>query len=289
MNMRTLFNQLSGSSSDNKANSDSISQTLGQFTSQLPSGLAGGAVAGGIMSLIMTNKSARKFAGTAATFGGAALLGGLAYKAYTNWQSGRQNQVPIAENSFTSAEILSPEYQLRLIKGMIGAAQADGHIDAEEQKRIFQSLDKMDLTTETKALVLDLIRQPVSIDEIAMGVDSVEQKTELERSIQVGFGTQQGVVINFMYSWEVSTIFKGLRLSKVFGRKGSVTFETNGVFVFIRGKKWKWIFPGFRDISGYKTMFSDFFVSLRRGFSPEFDWKSAKKDLQLIERIYSSI
>ena len=62
---------------------------------------------------------------------------------------------------------------------MIGAAQADGFIDAEEQKRIFQSIDQMDLTTETKALVLDLIRQPVSIDEIVRGAHSMEQKTEL--------------------------------------------------------------------------------------------------------------
>ena len=62
---------------------------------------------------------------------------------------------------------------------MIGAAKADGHIDAEEQKRIFSSLDQMDLSTETKAMVFDLIRQPVSIAEISSGAETMEQKTEL--------------------------------------------------------------------------------------------------------------
>jgi uncharacterized membrane protein YebE (DUF533 family) len=179
MNMKALFDQFSGNSRSENSPATNISDSLGKITSQLPGGLAGGAVAGGIMSLIMANKSARKVAGTAAAYGSAALLGGLAYKAYKNWQAGQHDQAPIAENSFTSAELLSADFQLTLIKGMIGAAKADGQIDAEEQSRIFKSIDQMDLTTQTKAMVFDLIRHPVSIEEIASGAHTMEQKTEV--------------------------------------------------------------------------------------------------------------
>jgi uncharacterized membrane protein YebE (DUF533 family) len=179
MNMKALLNQFSGNAHNQAANGNTMSDTLGKITSHLPGGLAGGAVAGGIMSLIMSNKSARKAAGTAATYGGAALLGGLAYKAYKNWQAGQNDQALVSQNSFTSPEIMSSDYQLTLIKGMIGAARADGHIDAEEQKNIYASIDRMDLSTETKAMVFDLIRHPVSIEEIASGAHTMEQKTEL--------------------------------------------------------------------------------------------------------------
>ena len=179
MNMRALLNQFSSASSDTYSQGNGISGTLEKITSQMPAGLAGGAVAGGIMSLIMSNKSARKAAGTAATYGGAALLGGLAYKAYSNWQSSKQDQMQLSKHSFTAPEMLSSDYQLALIKAMIGAAKADGQIDADEHNRIFSSIEEMSLSTESKALVLDLIRQPISIEEITSAAVSMEQKTEL--------------------------------------------------------------------------------------------------------------
>lgn len=115
-----------------------------------------------------------------------------------------------------------------------------------------------------------------------------QQDSSLERSIQVTAETQEGTVINLIYSWEVSTIAKGLRLSKIYGREGSTTFETNGVMLYLRGKKSRLSFPKLTHIAGYKTMFKDFFVSLRTGKMPAFNYKMAKKDLVLIEQIYAS-
>ena len=39
-----------------------------------------------------------------------------------------------------------------------------------------------------------------------------------------------------------------MRLSRVFGTAGSVTFESNGVFLFQRARRTRMRFPGFRDI-----------------------------------------
>ena len=53
--------------------------------------------------------------------------------------------------------------------------------------------------------------------------------------------------------------FSGLRLSKLFGRNGVITFESNGLFVFVRGSGLpRLVFPGFRDIRGYQAMYRDF-------------------------------
>ena len=49
--------------------------------------------AGGIVALLMSNKSARKYAGKVATYCGAAVLGGLAYKAFKD----RKQQPATAE------------------------------------------------------------------------------------------------------------------------------------------------------------------------------------------------
>ena len=114
-------------------------------------------------------------------------------------------------------------------------------------------------------------------------------KKELERSIQVTANTSEGLVMNLQYSWEVDTLFKGLRISRILGSEGSITFESNGVFYFARGQGKKFAFPDLLNISGQKKMLTDFVTSIRAGHPPQFDWKMAQNDLKLIETIYSSI
>lgn len=114
-------------------------------------------------------------------------------------------------------------------------------------------------------------------------------KKDLERSIQVNATTSEGLVMNLLYSWEVDTMFKGLRISRIYGTEGSITFESNGVFIFARGNKKKLSFPDLKNITGQKNMHKDFVDSIRNGTSPQFDWRMAQSDLRLIESIYKSI
>ena len=110
-----------------------------------------------------------------------------------------------------------------------------------------------------------------------------------ERSVQVVAQYREGAIGSLLYSWEVSTIFQGLRVSRIFGREGSVTFESNGIFVFVRGKKIRFFWPGLSDIAGYRGMFQDFFRALRSGEAPAFNLDLAKRDVELIEAVYESI
>lgn len=111
----------------------------------------------------------------------------------------------------------------------------------------------------------------------------------MERSIQVVAKYEEGPIGTLLYSWEINALFKGLRLSRIYGTKGSITFESNGVFIFVRGTKWRFIFPGFSDIGGKKGMFADFFRALRIGEEPAFNLALAKRDLEIIERVYEGL
>jgi len=115
------------------------------------------------------------------------------------------------------------------------------------------------------------------------------QHDGVEKSMLVAFEYEGGAVGTLLYSWETPVLLKGLHLSQIYGRKGAITFEANGLFIFVNGVKKKLIFPGLRDIAGYKGMFRDFFQSLRTGQEPKMNLEMAEKDLQLIETVYQSI
>jgi predicted dehydrogenase len=130
------------------------------------------------------------------------------------------------------------------------------------------------------------------ISNLGLDVQSVQgflphQKAPtMEKSIQVVAKYGNGAIGTLLYSWEISALINGLRLSRIYGTKGSITFESNGVFIFVRGKKWHFILPGFADIGGSKAMFRDFFEAIQNGSEPTFSFALAKRDLAFIEEIY---
>lgn len=111
----------------------------------------------------------------------------------------------------------------------------------------------------------------------------------LDRSSLVVLNYSNGMVGTLAYSWEVPSLFKGLRISRIFGTEGSVTFETNGLFVAVHGRRNGVILPGLSDISGFKAMLTDFVRSLETGQEPLFTAEAARRDMDLIETAYKSM
>jgi len=111
----------------------------------------------------------------------------------------------------------------------------------------------------------------------------------MEKSLLVSLEYQEGAVGAFYYSWETPSLFKGLRLSKIYGKEGSITFESNGLFILVRGRKKTIVFPGLKDIAGYKGMFSDFIRAIRDNRPAQFELALARQDIKTIETIYHSI
>ena len=110
------------------------------------------------------------------------------------------------------------------------------------------------------------------------------------KSMMVAFRYDNDAVGTLYYSREIPSLFKGLRVSKLYGRKGIVTFESNGLFVLARGSGVpRLVFPGFRDIRGYKAMYRDFHGAITRGRAPEMSLERAIEDQTLMDGVYSSL
>ncbi len=157
--------------------------------------LAGAAGVGGLAGLLMGSKGGRKFMGKAASYGGLALLGGLAYKAYSDWQAGKAPAstaastavepipVPPADGQFLPPdepdEAGAEDLSLALVRAMIAAAKADGHIDADEQRRLFEQIGSLDLTQAQKGLVMDELSKPLDMDAVVASATTPERAAEI--------------------------------------------------------------------------------------------------------------
>jgi len=62
---------------------------------------------------------------------------------------------------------------------MIGAAKADGRIDAAEQRRLFAEVERLGLDTDAKAFIFELLMQDVDIASLVSAVSTEEQAAEL--------------------------------------------------------------------------------------------------------------
>ena len=110
------------------------------------------------------------------------------------------------------------------------------------------------------------------------------------KSMMVAFEYDTGAVGSLYYSREVPSLLRGLRLSKLFGRKGVISFESNGSIMVVRGNGVpRLTFPGFRDIRGYRAMYRDFHRAILTGGAPEMSLERAMDDQRLMDQIYASL
>ena len=110
------------------------------------------------------------------------------------------------------------------------------------------------------------------------------------KSMLVAFAYDNGAVGSLHYSREIPSMLKGLRLSKLMGRKGVISFESNGAVMLVRGGGFPRImFPGFRDIRGYQAMYRDFRESIETGRAPQMSLERAIEDQLLMDQIYGSL
>jgi predicted dehydrogenase len=109
------------------------------------------------------------------------------------------------------------------------------------------------------------------------------------KSMMIAFRYDNDAVGSLYYSREIPSLLRGLRLSKLFGREGVITFESNGSFVLVRGRGMpRLLVPGFRDIRGYQAMYRDFLRAIRESQPPEMSLERAIDDQRLMDQIYAT-
>jgi predicted dehydrogenase len=129
----------------------------------------------------------------------------------------------------------------------------------------------------------------VSIDGYRPSV-SREGPDTRAKSMMVAFRYDNDAVGSLYYSREIPSLFRGLRVSKVYGRKGIITFESNGLFVLARGNGVpRLVLPGFRDIRGYQAMYRDFHGAIANGHAPDMSLERALDDQRLMDDVYSRL
>lgn len=167
-------------------NANSFLAQAGSFLGDKSAGYAGalgaGAMAGGLASVLFGSKRMREVASTALQVGAVAAIGGLAYKAYQNYQQGRP-VVPQGVRDLLPLTLSGPGSELRrdafvpppdqtdavarlMLKVMIAAAAADGHLDAGEMHQIRNQLQASTLTDEEKRYMDASLSRPANIADI---------------------------------------------------------------------------------------------------------------------------
>ncbi len=214
MNPQNLLEQFLGPDATRTA-SGALQSGKEKLAGSGVAGIAGGVAAGGLLGLLLGNKKVRKKAGKLAGgvvgYGGAAALGALAFRAYQNYQSGKQqptSQQTVPQQTAPAPEPLPagskflPEtapaqdgkpFELALVLAMVGAANADGHIDSEEQRHIFQQVSELPLDAEDKAFVFDALGNPPSLQDIAGLAQGPEQAAELYLASRLAIDPDQPI------------------------------------------------------------------------------------------------
>ncbi|MFO0389446.1 MAG: tellurite resistance TerB family protein [Alphaproteobacteria bacterium] len=177
----------------------------GMATKNFAAGLLTGGVA---TSLLGGGKDTVE---TVAKVGGLALLGTLAYKAFGNYQEQKAaggnasvvNAVKISAtgmatqassivsgllaggNQAQNLPLAAPaapanaDLPLAIIRAMIGAAKADGHMDAAESQKIIGQLESVGIGTQEKALLMQEMANTQDVQNIAAAAKTPQEAAQL--------------------------------------------------------------------------------------------------------------
>lgn len=144
------------------------------------SGAGGGMLGAGALGLLLGSKKARKMGGKVLTYGGLAALGVLAYKAYGNWQA---QQGGAQAEPQTVDRLPAPQVELHsqaILRALVAAAKADGHIDARERQLLEEELGKLSGNDmETRRWLEAELNKPLDPAEVARAASTPEMAAEM--------------------------------------------------------------------------------------------------------------
>ena len=146
---------------------------------------------GAIVAVLLGTSTGRALGGSALRLGGMAAIAGLGYQAWKNYQAGK---TPGADAADQAPELLQPpaesefsaepaavgnDFALSLVRVMIAAARADGHIDDAERAHIQDKLALSGIGEDAMAFLADELAKPVDLDALVNSASTEAQKVEL--------------------------------------------------------------------------------------------------------------
>ncbi|WP_134677067.1 tellurite resistance TerB family protein [Ectopseudomonas khazarica] len=142
-----------------------------------------GAGGGAALAMLLGNKRVRKVGGKVAVYGGLAALGVLAYKAYGNWQAQQAQQSgaqPLEPQTLDRLPAPQAEQHSRaILKALVAAAKADGHVDARERQLIEEELGKLAQDAELQGWLHTELNKPLDPADVARAATTPEMAAEM--------------------------------------------------------------------------------------------------------------
>jgi len=181
----------------------------GMATKNFAAGLLTGGLATSLLGGRKIMGGVADTAETVAKVGGLALIGTLAYKAFGNYQrqkaSGGNASIVNAVKQSASGMVtqagglfsglmggqqpatleatvpaqMSPELSLSIMRAMIGAAKADGHMDAAESQKIMGQLEMAGSNSQEKILLMQEIANPQDVNTIAKAAVTPQDSAQI--------------------------------------------------------------------------------------------------------------
>ncbi|SCZ65916.1 tellurite resistance TerB family protein [Thiohalomonas denitrificans] len=184
MDTKGLLDQLLKSGSDllqgTKGERSDTSSSSGSTLDNLMAGMGGGALGAGAIGLLLGNKKVRKLGGKAITYGGLGALGVVAYKAYQTWQQGQAASAQPEPR--TVDRVPEPEAERHsgaVLRALIAAAKADGHIDERERQLIDGEIAKLTHDPELRRWFDQELHKSLDPADVARAAETPEMGAEM--------------------------------------------------------------------------------------------------------------
>ncbi|GAB58056.1 tellurite resistance TerB family protein [Rheinheimera nanhaiensis] len=180
MNTKGLLDQLFKQGSELLSANSKTSASGSSGFGGLLSGKAGAALGGGALGLLLGSKKGRKMGGKILTYGGLAALGVVAYKAYSNYQ---QQQSAAARGEPQTIDRLpapqAEQHSHAILRAIIAAAKADGHIDDRERELIDNEIARLTSDGSLQQWFDAELRKPLDPADIATSASTPEMAAEM--------------------------------------------------------------------------------------------------------------
>lgn len=195
VNVKDLLNTVAAAQAPKAAGRGGIVENLAKSLG----GKAGAVLVTMLATKVLGAARGRAVGDMIGRFGGAAIIGSLAWQVYQEWQAKpaarpaggapvpggrRTGLVGEGEAGATGPEPGSPlasatpaqeeELSRLLIRAMIGAAKADGQIDSREEAAIVAELGRLELGEADRAFIAEELSAPPDVRRIADGVRNPE-------------------------------------------------------------------------------------------------------------------
>ncbi len=159
------------------ANAGTPAASQGGLGGMLNADFGKGALTGGALGLLLgKNKTTRKLA----TYGGLAAIGVMAYKAYGDYKQQQDGSSPAEPQ--TVDRLPPPQVELHsqaILKALVAAAKADGHIDARERQVIEGEFSRVNQDAELQQWLHAELEKPLDPSEVARAATTPEIASEM--------------------------------------------------------------------------------------------------------------